>query len=164
MKRKRSTYVLAALAAAIWAVIFIRIFSSKASEENKLRGNRDFFKEEFNDYSLIDTTALRLNYPDPFRLSAIRSEPDQQPDVYASSSLSDPVKIPEPDWSAITYSGYIRNPGSKKLLAMLNLKGKNVLMAEGETRDDIKLIKNLRDSIKVSQMGKTRFISIYNPQ
>ena len=129
-----------------------------------MQGSGPLFKEEFNDYSLVDTTVLRLNYPDPFRISRIREETNRNLDTYTSGSYSEPVKIAEPDWSTITYSGYIRNPGSKKLYAMVNLKGKSFLMAEGETRDDIKLIKNLGDSVKVSQQGKTRFISIYNSQ
>ena len=65
------------------------------------------------------------------------------------------------DWGFIQYSGYIRNPGSKKLVAIMTVNGKNVMMAEGETTDQVKLLKNLRDSIKISFKGKTKFIVMH---
>jgi hypothetical protein len=67
---------------------------------------------------------------------------------------------PAMNWSFISYSGYIRNPASKKLIALVSINGQNLTLAEGETKNQVKLLKNLRDSIKISYEGKTKFIVI----
>jgi hypothetical protein len=67
---------------------------------------------------------------------------------------------PAMNWSFISYAGYIRNPSSKKLIALVSINGQNITLAEGETKNQVKLMKNLRDSIKISYEGKTKFITI----
>jgi len=64
------------------------------------------------------------------------------------------------NWSFITYSGYIRNPSTKKLVALVSINGQSLTLSEGEIKNQVKLVKNLRDSIKISYEGKTKFISI----
>ena len=67
---------------------------------------------------------------------------------------------PAMNWSFISYSGYIRNPSTKKLIALVSINGQSTTLAEGESKNQVKLIKNLRDSIKISYGGKTKFIAI----
>jgi len=52
------------------------------------------------------------------------------------------------------------NPATKKLIALVSVNGQNITLSEGQTKNEVKLIKNLRDSIKVSFEGKTKFIGI----
>ncbi|HWZ34691.1 MAG TPA: hypothetical protein VNW51_00950, partial [Mucilaginibacter sp.] len=60
----------------------------------------------------------------------------------------------------IRYSGYIRNPQSKKLIALISVNGKMLSLAEGETAENVKLIKNLQDSVKISFSGRTTYLTL----
>ena len=62
------------------------------------------------------------------------------------------------DWSFIKYAGYIANPVTKKIISILVINGRSAMLREGETSENVKLLKNLRDSIKVSFKNKTRYI------
>jgi len=70
------------------------------------------------------------------------------------------INKPIMNWSFIQYSGYIRNPSTKKLITMLNINGRNETLAEGQVVGEVKLLKNLRDSIKISYNGKIKFITL----
>jgi hypothetical protein len=52
---------------------------------------------------------------------------------------------------------------SKKLITLVSINGKDEMFSESETKDHVKLIKNLRDSIRISFNGKTKFITIKPP-
>ena len=54
---------------------------------------------------------------------------------------------PVVNWGFVKYSGYILNPDSKKTIALMNINGKSAMMAEGETTDNVKLLKNMHDSL-----------------
>ncbi len=75
-------------------------------------------------------------------------------------SIGPLIVKPAINWSFIKYSGYILNPASKKLIALVSINGKNETLSEGDTKDNVHLIKNMRDSIKISFNGKTKFIPI----
>jgi hypothetical protein len=40
----------------------------------------------------------------------------------------------------------------------MHINGKEVMLTEGENAEQVKLIRNLRDSIKISYHGQTKFI------
>lgn len=64
------------------------------------------------------------------------------------------------NWGFIKYSGYIHNPDSKKLVTLLSINGQNVTLSDGETKAQVRLLKNMRDSIKISFEGKIKFITL----
>jgi len=70
------------------------------------------------------------------------------------------VVVQPMSWGFIHYSGYIRNPGSKELIALVQINGKSANMRVGDVFDNVKLIKNMQDSVKVLFNGKTKFITI----
>jgi hypothetical protein len=159
MKNKKLTYFLIAAVLGVWGIIFYRIFDAAGSGDNDLiPATEKTIKVAYDDFSCPkDTTKLLLNYKDPFGLIPPK-------DTIKVKVL--PIKNTVPDakpamnWSFITYSGYIRNPASKKLIALVSINGQNMAMTEGEVKSQVKLLRNLRDSIKVSYGGKTKFIVI----
>jgi len=161
MKNKAIMYMLGALVALVWGLIIYRVYDSVGS------GNEDAPavalkppKEAFNDYAFsADTTHLALNYRDPFSEEKIA-------DTIArvKVSITKPraeKKAVAMNWGFITYSGYINNPAGKKLLSVMHINGKAVILTEGETSQNVKLLKNMRDSVKVSFEGKTKIISMH---
>jgi hypothetical protein len=161
MKNKPVTYFLIAAVIGLWGMIIYRVLTAVTQKDDddaqQLIASP---KETFDDYSIPpDTSKLLLNYRDPFGIvkqkdtvSAARKMPT------APNRPAESMK-PAVNWSFITYSGYIRNPNSRKLVALVNINGQTVTLIEGETKNQVKLLKNLRDSIKVSYAGHTKFIA-----
>ncbi len=162
MKNKKLTFFLGAVVALVWGIIIYRVISASASgDDNTNIVVKTTPKESYNDYEIPkDTMHLLLNYRDPFGLVKLKDTSDRKKHIGEKRAVL-PVK-PSIDWSFIKYSGYIRNPVSKKLIAILTINGKDEMMLEGETTDHVKLIKNLRDSIKIIFNGNIKFLTIHS--
>lgn len=161
MKNKAMTYVLGISVLLVWGIIIYRIVDTVGEDDLPIGvASNNTNKEVYNDYALpADTGQLSLNYRDPFGLSKPK---DTTVAVVKRDILVNNAKPSKPafDWGFVRYSGYIRNPGSKKLLAIVSINGKTMMMAEGEKADGVQLVSNRQDSIKVTAGGKTTFIKI----
>ena len=158
------TYILLAGVVVVWGLIFVRIYNSMFSgNESVLTAKPQLGKVNYT--STRDTFELIANYRDPF-LGGMprveRSMTEQSPSVAVRPKPAPVVKVPEPevviDWSVISYIGLIKNPATSKHVSLMLIKGNEYMMAEGETRADVKLIKNCKDSVKVLYSGKEKFI------
>jgi len=162
MKNKKFTYLLGFLVLVVWGIIVYRIFGSLGGgDDTPILTPVKMAKEAYDDYAIPkDTAHLLLNYKDPF---SIAPQPDSNKNKSTALSKAKLVKGTTPtvfNWGFIKYSGYIRNPGSKKLIAVVSINGKTEMMSEGEMAEKVRLLKNLQDSIKISFNGKTTFIKI----
>jgi hypothetical protein len=162
MKNKKLTYFLGIVVAVVWGIIIYRVFDAAAgSDDDALPAvsNRPQ-KEPYNDFAILrDTTHLLLNYRDPFGLIKEKDTVNVSAKRSSRRALISTPKKPVVNWDFIQYSGYIRNPVSKKLITLLSINGKSEMLSNGESRDQVKLIKNLRDSIKISYNGKIKYIA-----
>ncbi|MDO3645225.1 hypothetical protein [Mucilaginibacter sp. L3T2-6] len=161
MKNKATLYILGAAVAIVWGLIIYRVYDSVGSgDDGVVAGISKPAKEAFNDYTVpADTTHLLLNYRDPFS-----EEKMADTKVHVKISTAKPraeKKVVAMNWGFITYSGYINNPVGKKFLAVMHINGKAVMLTEGETNQNVKLLKNMRDSVKVSFGGKIKVISMH---
>lgn len=158
MKNKKMTYLLGVLVIVVWGLILYRIFAAtNGGDGGAPIITSTTVKETYDDYALPkDTTHLLLNYRDPFGLVKQKDTDTRVKPVRRAIAVLKPAI----DWGFIKYSGYIRNPGSKKLVAILSINGKSELLGEGEAVEKVKLLKNMRDSVKVSFNGKIKFITI----
>lgn len=173
-KNKATVYVLGALLIIVWGTIFYRVYDA-------LQGDDDVAipqtavpvkKEEMNDREIVsDTATLKLNYPNPFATvinKATRPDTVQIPvnklvkPVQTRQNVNRPVvaKAASINWNFIQFTGYIRNPRTKKLLALVTINGKPQMLGEGESAGAVKLLKNDRDSIKVSYQNHTKYIQV----
>jgi hypothetical protein len=160
MKNKTLTYFLIAVVVGLWGMIIYRIVGAvTAKDDDDVPQVTKQAKEAFNDYSIPpDTSKLLLNYRDPFGITKQKDTVTRSYKVQTVAVHTVHALKPAINWSFITYSGYIRNPNSKKLVALVNINGQTVTMVEGETKNQVKLLKNLRDSIKISYAGQMKFI------
>ena len=163
MKNKALTYILTALVIAVWGSILYRVFGAFSGDNNDVAVMQDTKpKEAYNDYDIPkDTSHLQLNYRDPFGIA--KPDTEEIPVgklVHKQPAIQTAPPIQNTNWSFISYTGYIHNPGNKNLLAIVSINGKENMMKEGETNDQVKLLKNMKDSIKVSYFGKTKVIGI----
>jgi hypothetical protein len=161
MKNKKLTYFLVFIVLLVWGMIIYRVFAVAGGNDDPLPVTTiKPAKEPYNDFAIPkDTTHLLLNYRDPFGIIKFRDT--IAPTVKHPKALALEKPKPVINWNFIQYAGYIRNPASKKLIALVTINGKSEMFSEGETKDHVKLIKNLRDSIKIGFNGKTKFILIH---
>jgi len=160
MKNKKLTYVLGLAVLVVWGLIIYRVVAAGSDNDDVPVATAPIKKEAYNDYTIPkDTTRLLLNYRDPFGL--VKQKDTIKISPARSHKISAIASKPVFNWGFIKYSGYMRNPGSKKLLAILTINGRSVNMAEGETADKVKLLRNMGDSVKVSCDGHTKFITIH---
>ncbi|SHL98525.1 hypothetical protein [Mucilaginibacter sp. OK098] len=161
MKNKKVTYLLGLIVAIVWGIIIYRIFDAAAgSDDTVVPVQTNIKKEAYNDFSIPkDTAHLLLNYRDPFGVTK-----QKDTNVVAVKRIQNRIipvtQKPAMNWNFIQYSGYIRNPASKKLITLISINGQNEMLTEGEVKRQVKLIKNMRDSIKISYNGKIKYIAI----
>jgi len=160
MKNKKITYVLGLAVLVVWGMITYRIVNAySANDDDNATPVVNPVKEAYNDFSIPkDTTHLMLNYRDPFGL--VRQKDTARSIVTRTRARAVLPVEKTMDWSFIRYSGYMLNPATKRLIALVSINGQNITLSEGQTKNEVKLIKNLRDSIKISFQGKTKFIGI----
>ena len=165
MKNKKMVYSLGLLVCIVWGMILYRVFTAINHDEDSGFNNSTIttVKERYNDYSFTkDTAKLALHYRDPFSAVNIIDTVIKHIDKKAIKTSVASIK-PVFNWGFVKYSGYVRNPNSKKLIAIININGKNVMLAEGESSGDVKLIKNLKDSVKISFKNQTKFLGLNFP-
>ena len=159
MKNKKLNYFLGVAVVLIWGSIIFKIFKAVSGDDLPISNMATAEKRDTVNYELAgqDTAKLNLNYRDPF--SEKKAEPVEIPvsELVHKPVIAKPVKTAI-NWDVIRYSGFVRNQGSKKLIAMISINGRQLMMSEGETLEKVKLLKNLKDSIKVSFEGATKFI------
>jgi len=163
MKNKKLTYVLGLAVLVVWGMIIYRVFNAATDNNDDVTTVSSTLqkKEPYNDETIIkDTTRLLLNYRDPFSLVKVKDTAEVPVKKIISKNMIPAQVKPVFNWGFIRYAGYIRNPATKKLVAMVSINGRNEMLMEGQTKDEVKLLKNLRDSIKISYSGKVKFITM----
>ncbi|WP_419699005.1 hypothetical protein [Mucilaginibacter sp. NFX135] len=165
MKNKKINYLLGLLVVIIWGSIIYRVVAA-LNGDSDLPPPQAKPRETYNDRALTsDTAHLHTGYRDPFGQIKLRDTAGSIPVkklVLSSVNVSRPAAKPLINWDMISYRGFIRNPGSKKLIAIMMVNGKPVMLAEGERSGAVKLLRNLRDSVSVEYQGHHKFIQI-NP-
>ncbi|WP_158829364.1 hypothetical protein [Mucilaginibacter lacusdianchii] len=169
MKSNKATvYLLGLMVAAVWGLIIYRVVSAVSEDDTPpvTAAPVTAKKEPLNDYALIkDTTSLKFNYRDPFGSEKAPAKDTVQ--IPVSKLVHPPVGLssmrpvstkPAINWNFIRYSGYIRNPHTKKLIAIMSINGRSLMLSEGEAASEVRLLRNLKDSVKVAYQNKTRFI------
>lgn len=166
MKNKKMTVVLIVSVVAVWGIIIYRIFQVSGGESSLgiPMVAKESSYESLGEYRMKDTFSLSLNYRDPFsgkqmKITSVSSPlPEAEKPTMSTANFSPPE--PEVNWSGIRYTGYIVNSEIKRGIALLNIHGKEFMLAEGQEAAGVKIIKNNRDSVMVSYSGKTRFLKV----
>jgi len=160
-KNKAVTYLLICAVALVWGIIVYRVFFVDPSDDTDGRFlSPKVVHEPFDQYTpKNDTFKLALNYRDPF---VGKAKPVVVEEKVSAGPIAPPLpyKPPAPplNWSSIKYSGYITNPKTKKLVAILTVNNKERMLGEGESLEGVKLLKNKKDSVLLSWMGKQKYI------
>lgn len=166
MKSKKFTYVLMVCVAAVWGIIFYRVYMAVTEEDAPLAAapvaKAEYFKMVNHDE---DAVTLNLNYRNPFsggtEYFAEEKTPTNPSPIKTTSAIPTmPMAKPMINWSGISYNGFINNTATKQKLALLSINGKEAMLAEGQSANGLKLLKHAGDSVKVQYQGETKFIRI----
>ena len=158
MKQKKTTYLLGVAVLIIWGIIVFRVINASEDGAVFISSTKSTSNPALNDYAVkIDTAKLELNYRDPFKTSQLPDTLRNNAPIRPTITMALKKKV-EIDWSFIRYSGYVANLGQRKVFSLIIVRGKSFMLAEGERFEDIKLIKNMRDSIKISFNHQTKTI------
>ncbi len=160
-KNKKLTYLLICAVAGVWGIIIYRVLFNEADAAYEPAFKSAKVAQEPYDQYLVknDTFKLALNYRDPFLGGISHVSENVEPVTATPVNFNPPPPPPPPiDWSIIKYSGYVVNPATKKLVAILVVNGREQMTAEGQTFEGVKLLQNRKDSILVSWQGKKKYI------
>jgi len=161
MKKKQINLLLGVIVLITWGGGAYRIFNSlNASDDFEDSVPVNMKKERANDYAPVaDTSQLRLNYGDPFeeekRTVKMDTATVKKPALRHAAARSAAVA----DLSFIKFAGFINNPASKHTLVILVVNGRTATLNEGESAFGIKVLKNLRDSVKIVYQNHVRYIA-----
>lgn len=157
------TYVLAVVTVLIWGAIIYRVIAALNDDQVPTTFTEPPHRERYDDYKLPkDTTKLHGAYRDPFGMTVEKLPDTATLKVKAISPKPLPVTaaFPAVNWGIFNYRGYVRNAGSKRLIAVIAVNGKEIMLSEGESAGQVKLLKNMRDSVKIYYQGRTKFIAL----
>lgn len=158
-KNKKLTYLLICAVVAVWGIILYRVLFNNSDDDYQLKAQPVAKKTEpYDQYELKrDTFRLALNYKDPF--TGMVEAPVKPVETSAKpTNLVPPPFRPPINWEAIKYRGYVINPQTKKVVSIVEINGKERMLAEGEFLEGVKLLKNKKDSILVYWQGKQKHI------
>ena len=152
-------YLLITCVASVWGMIIYKIYLQIEPDKDLKFMPKTFKKEPLqvidhsgDDYSLV------LNR-DPFQnMEDIEIESREQPSL---AELKSTLHIIAPiNWPTCSYDGYVNNANSRQKIALVSISGKTLMMKEGETQLGIQLIKNYKDSIKLSFQKQIKFVHL----
>lgn len=162
MKKKTINYILGFVVLLVWGMIFYKVINAAWGDDDTIPAPPVARHKEktYDDFAVKkDSTKLALNYRDPFKLSVANViDTAKRLPVVKTKTISSPAPA-RIDWSFIKYSGYIANPTTKKIISILVINGRSAMLSEGETAENVKLLKNMRDSVKISFKNKVQYIS-----
>jgi hypothetical protein len=164
-KNKNLNYLLLSVVALVWGLIIYKLFIylTFKEEEEVVMPPPPLKKSSADDYAVVrDTTTLVLHYRDPFSPGRTDKDQAKQPVISATNSPNaarTPV-APKLSWDFIQYEGFVKGPNARQTIALVRINGKSLMLSEGEEAEHVRLLKNLRDSVKVSSGGKVAYIHL----
>jgi hypothetical protein len=163
MKNKRLTYVLLPLVLLIWGIIFYKIFTH-GKDDNEGFVESNIRKTNKKDAS-VDSFVILANYRDPFLDRSYRPAlrtADMQNNMNNRTGLNmkpQPVNIIFPD---LQYYGLIANPKNKQKVGLIKMNNKDFILKEGESADDVKVLRLFNDSVMLTYMNNKKTIKKNN--
>ncbi len=157
-------WILIVAVSAVWGIIFYRIFAATQEDDIKTPSVALKYKkaESLDEYRRKDTFSLKLDYRDPMLGKvSVAHDADKEEEIIANIPVAAfvPAKPAEPVFD-IEYKGYVMNTPGKKAAAIISLKGKELMLEEGQSQDGLKLMKSFRDSVRVQYMDHTKTIRL----
>lgn len=152
MKNKKSIYILGPLVLLIWALVIYRIFSYSAVVIAEPSLRIESSPEDMSTFE-PDSFVLHADYTEPFLIDEKTYLSNARPLREKDKKQVEEV-IPElPKWPSIAYLGTIGNKKKRKQLSLIKIGDKEYFFKQGEEKEEIMLLKNYGDSVKLRFQG-----------
>ncbi len=154
------TYFLGVVVISIWGLIMIKIFYGTGDKDHPVvhaKIKKQIYVKLVDHQD--DSVLLDFDYRDPFFDKEIIVIKNSKGD----GSIINPdevAKIPSINWGEVNFRGYVNNKATGQKLAIIAVKGNEILLAVGQQENGIKLLGIFGDSIKVSYQKTAKFIRL----
>lgn len=167
MKGSRLTFVLLALAGAVWGMILLRVIRTMANDQPLSADPATAAEKVFARRPVSDTFSLLAAYDDPFkgRVEVTEHVPVAQPSFVDDRRLpvaAEQKEIRKPLDSVAVYLGLISNREQGRKVAVLRLNGHEFLLSEGQTVEGIRMVEERGDSLKVIFEHKIKWLKRFH--
>ena len=164
MTPKAMRYVLLAAVVVVWSLILYKVLRAVDNDAPLPATNNKSIKTITS--SQEDTFSLLANYNDPFLAPDMMYADDMVFPQSKGEVDTAPRKTPPPpeviDISFIRYIGMIQNTTRKVKAAVLIIRGKEILMTEGQTAENITVLNISKSGITIRYKNKKMIISRIN--
>jgi len=154
LKNKKITYLLIALVALIWGLIFYKVYSNFGGE-NLVEKSFPHAVVKFENGQRDSVFTLLLDYPDPF-LKGL----GQQIDIPNTESVKVAIIPPVVSWPSIEYRGLLTDNSKNESTGLLKILNSNLLVKQGKVYSAVKIQTISRDSILLEYQNESRWIRI----
>lgn len=154
LKNKKITYLLIALVALIWGLIFYKVYSNFGGE-NQVEKNFSQSVVKFDNEQRDSVFTLLLDYPDPFLKG-----PGQQIDIPNTETAKIAISPAAVSWPSIEYRGLLTNSSKNESTGLLKILNSNLLVKQGKVYSAIKIQTISRDSILLEYQNESRWLQI----
>jgi hypothetical protein len=154
LKNKKITYLLIALVALIWGLIFYKVYS-KFGGENLVEKSFPHAVVKFENGQRDSVFTLLLDYPDPFLKG-----PGQQSDIPNTESVKVAIIPPVVNWPSIEYRGLLTDNSKNESTGLLKILNSNLLVKKGKVYSAVKIQTISRDSILLEYQNESRWLRI----
>lgn len=158
MNNKFTRSLLIIGAVAVWGIIIFKIIGYLNNDDTAESNFTAVKKSEIS--QIPDTVKLLLNYPDPFLGGKIEQEPAKNYEVVQTAKVvkTSPEPVAAKPLLNIKYFGLITNKQTQKLVAIININGKQYLAKPGDNLDQVMLLKMYNDSILITHESTKKWI------
>ncbi|RYE59597.1 MAG: hypothetical protein EOP48_00365 [Sphingobacteriales bacterium] len=160
MNNKKALIILICAVLTVWGLIVKRIYSTFGKEDNSISYSTSSFSGTLHVISHLDENYILQLRNDPFMSTNTNVDSETEKDDASISSTITASPMPKTNWPAVSYSGYIHNPKTRKRIAIMFFGEQSLMMDEGDSHKGIKLLLNAVDSVKLSYQNEIRYLII----
>ncbi|MBB2145793.1 hypothetical protein GM921_09865 [Pedobacter sp. LMG 31464] len=163
MKNKKVMYGLLVVVVIVWGIIGYRVFMASGSQElppvQAALPKREYVQLINHEN---DTVNLDLAYRDPFSVANGDFIAEAAGNAVGLKNPAPALLMPRTgvNWSTIQYMGYITNPDTKLKVVLISLNGKDLMLAEGQSLNGLRLIKYTGDSVKIEYQKESKYLKL----
>lgn len=157
-QKKKTIYILMPIVILVWGFVFYQLYGyffstpSYANTEEEIIINIDEIKK--------DTFSIVADYRDPFlsqkRIQTVNHRVVTKTNGSKAKKNSAPTVL---KWPSIQYKGMIKNNNSERRVAIVNVDGKERIVKEGTTLNELKVVKIEKETITVSFQNEQKTIN-----
>lgn len=158
-QKKKIIYILMPIVILVWGFVFYQLYGyffstpSYVKAEEKAIINIDEIKK--------DTFSIVADYRDPFLTKKIIPTANHQVAIKTNGASQTKKNTPPTvfKWPSIQYKGMIKNNNSERRVAIVTVDGKEHIVKEGTTLNELKVVKIEKETITVSFQDEQKTIN-----